>query len=154
MSVQAPAQAGPDAADVVLTAASTLAPDHTDAYAVNFPTYSYRPDVTITAANGATVGAGVYDSGNGSTESSYFPTTLTPRTITVNFADNGLGKQPTPDSLVVRAPATTKQFDFSYRSPEPDRRLTNSCPRADKVTDRAQAAWVAWWVTVWRRRAI
>ena len=115
VTVQATAQTGADAADVVLTAASQLAPDHTDAYAVNFTSYSYRPDVTLTGPDGATIGAGVYDTGNGQSESGFFPTTLTPRTITVNFADNGQGKQPSPDSLVVRAPSTTRQFDFSYQ---------------------------------------
>lgn len=106
---------GADAADVVLTAASQLAKDHTDAYSVQFPSYNYRPDVVLTGPDGATIGVGVYDTDTGRTESGFFPTSLTPRTIKVNFADHGFGSQPRPDSLLVKAPGSSADFDVSYQ---------------------------------------
>lgn len=114
-TVQAGSATGVDAADVVLTAASQLAKDHTDAYELDFPAYSYRPDVVLTGPDGATIGSGVYDTGTGSTEYGFFPTTLSPRTIKINFVDHGTGPQPAPDSLLVKAPATTADFDLTYQ---------------------------------------
>ena len=107
--------AGSDAAKVVLTATSQLQPTKVDSFAVRFPTYNYRPDEMLTTSDGTVVGANVYETGTGSGQSAFFTTTLTPRDIKVTFADRGTGPQPSPDSVVVKAPGSTADFDISYR---------------------------------------
>ncbi|RNL81098.1 Ig-like domain-containing protein [Nocardioides marmorisolisilvae] len=115
VTTAAGATAGTDAADVVLTATSQLAPTKVDSFAVQFPTYSYRPDEMLTTSDGTVVGANVYETGTGSGQSAFFTTTLSPRDIKVTFADRGAGPQPSADSVVVKAPGSTADFDLSYR---------------------------------------
>ena len=114
--VRAGSTPGLAAPDVTFTASSGLVPARIDSLRVTFPTYFYRPDASLTAADGSVLGAAEYNSPGDQAN----PQTTTvgidqsPTDIAVQITERGKGTPLPNDQVVVRAPASDANFDLSY----------------------------------------